>query len=231
MSHGRHALKPGIDAIKVIADSINQPLFAITANTEAIARILAREAPDLREVGAALADITSDAQRVSRMVGTVQRLLVATQEPAADIDVRELVDECMVEMRTEMFAQRVSCDVQTAPHLPGIHGIRRQLVQMLVNLVTNSLEAMSGMPAANGASRCVRCCTIRAPSRFPWRIPAWASRPKTHGASSIPSSPPSRSPAAWASPSAATSSTPMAGTSRGAGSELRRRLQGHPPGQ
>jgi C4-dicarboxylate-specific signal transduction histidine kinase len=98
-------------------------------------------------VGAALTDITSDAQRVSRMVGTMQRLLIATQEPPADIDVRELVDECLVEMRTEMFAQRVSCDVQTAPHLPGIRGIRRQLVQMLVNLVTNSLEAMDRISA------------------------------------------------------------------------------------
>ena len=147
MSHGRHAAKPGVDAIKVIADDLNQPLFAITANTDAISRMLAREAPDLVEVRAALADITSDAQRVSRMIGTLQRLLAAAREPPADIDVRELVDECVVEMRTEMFAQRVCCDVQTAPHLPGIRGIRRQLVQMLVNLVTNSLEAMSSVPA------------------------------------------------------------------------------------
>ncbi len=146
MSYGRHATKTGIDAIKVIADGLNQPLFAITANTDAISRLLAHEAPDLVEVRAALSDITSDAQRVSLMVGTVQRLLDATQESPSDIVVGDLVDECVVEMRTEMFAQRVSCEVQTAPHLPSIRGIRRQLVQMLVNLVTNSLEAMSGVP-------------------------------------------------------------------------------------
>ena len=176
MSYGRHATKTGIDAIKVIADGLNQPLFAITANTEAISRLLAREAPDLVEVRAALSDITSDAQRVSRMVGTVQRLLAATQESPADIVVRDLVDECVVEMRTEMFAQRVACEVQTAPHLP----------------------------TAKGAWRCARCCTTRAPSRSRWRIPASASPRPTRGASSTLSSPPSHIAAGWASPSAAT---------------------------
>ena len=52
MSYGRHATKTGFDAIKVIADGLNQPLFAITANTDAISRMLERDAPELGEVRA-----------------------------------------------------------------------------------------------------------------------------------------------------------------------------------
>ena len=164
MSDGRQAAKPEADALKVIADELNQPLFAITANADAISRMLAREAPDLGEVRAALADITSDAQRVSRMIGTLQRLLAAAREPPAHIDVGELVEECVVQMRTEMFAQRVACEVETAPHLPGIRGVRRQLVQML-RRTWSRIRSRPWRPVsqpANGASRCARCSETRA---------------------------------------------------------------------
>src|SRR5262245_24710939 len=127
-----------LDGIRAIADHLNQPLFAITANADAITRMLARENPDLVEMRAALADISSDALRGSRMVGSVQRLLAAEQEPPVIIDVRELVDDCVYAMQTEMFAHRVACEVETAPSLPGVRGIRQQLMQMLMNLVANS---------------------------------------------------------------------------------------------
>ena len=131
--------------LKVIANELNQPLFAITANADAIQRMLAADAPDLTEVRAALADITQDAQRVSRTISTAQRLLASTHEPPADIDVGQLVNECLLQLQAELLEHRVVCEVETPPHLPGIRGLRKQLVQLLVNLVTNSLEAMSGV--------------------------------------------------------------------------------------
>lgn len=148
MSFRRRDAKPDLVSIRSLADDLNQPLFAITTNTDAITRLLATGNPDLAEVRAALADICSDALRVSRMVSSIQRLLSAELEPPSLIDVRELVDDCVVAMQTELFAQQVAWEVETAPHLPGIRGIRNQLVQMLVNLVTNSLEAMAGVHAS-----------------------------------------------------------------------------------
>jgi hypothetical protein len=68
VSHGRHVAKPGIDAIKVIRRRY-QPA-TVRDHREHGSDRTAREAPDLREVGAALTDIISDVQRVSRMVGT-----------------------------------------------------------------------------------------------------------------------------------------------------------------
>jgi C4-dicarboxylate-specific signal transduction histidine kinase len=145
VSNNRQDANVDVGAIRVIANDLNQPLFAITTNTDAIARMLESPRPNLAEVRAALADICSDALRVSRMVGSVQRLLEAQLDAPAILDVRELVNDCVVAMQTEMFAQQVACEVDTAPHLPGVRGVRNQLVQMLMNLVTNSLEAMAGV--------------------------------------------------------------------------------------
>ena len=135
------------DALKAITDEMNQPLFAITANADAAQRLLARDPPDLTEARAALTDIASDAQRVSRLMGAAQRLLAASPEPPAVIDVGELVQDCVVHLKSELSAHQVACDVQTTPHLPGIRGVRRQLMQMLLNLVSHSLEAMASLNA------------------------------------------------------------------------------------
>ena len=142
---GRDARRPDTKALKAISDELNQPLFAITANADAAIRLLTRDPPDLAEARAALVDIAHDAQRVSRLMDNAQRLLAAVPEPPAVIDVGELVHDCLVQLRPELFAHQVACEVDTAPHLPGIRGVRRQLMQMLLNLVSNSLEAMASM--------------------------------------------------------------------------------------
>ncbi len=141
----RDARRPDTRALKAISDELNQPLFAITANADAAMRLLNRNPPDLLEARAALADIANDAQRVSRLMDGAQRLLAASPEPPAVIDIGELVHDCMVHLRPELFAHQVACDVETAPHLPGIRGVRRQLMQMLLDLVSHSLEAMASM--------------------------------------------------------------------------------------
>ena len=59
------------------------------------------------------------------------------------IDVGQLVRECIEQLRAQMLAHRVTCEVQTAAQLPGVHGARQQLLQMLINLATSSVEALS----------------------------------------------------------------------------------------
>ena len=135
------------EALRAVTDEMNQPLFAITANADAAQRLLARDPPDLTEARAALVDIASDAQRVSRLMAAAQRLLAATPEPPAVIDVGELVQDCVAHLSPELSAHQVACEVETTPHLPGIRGVRRQLMQMLLNLVGHSLQAMSSMNA------------------------------------------------------------------------------------
>jgi signal transduction histidine kinase len=130
-------------ALSAVANELNQPLCAISANADAIARLLPVDVP--REVRAALADITEDARRISRTMSTAQRLLAGVHEAPAVIDVGQLVNECVLHLQSELQEHAVVCEVETAPHLPGIRGLRKPLVQLLVNLLTNSLEAMSGV--------------------------------------------------------------------------------------
>jgi len=143
----RDTMRLDAEALRAITAEMNQPLFAITANADAAQRLLSRDPPDLTEVRAALVDIASDAQRASRLMGTAQCLLAASPEPPSVIDVGELVQDCVAHLSSELSAHQVACEVETMPHLPGIRGVRRQLMQLLLNLVGHSLEAMASMNA------------------------------------------------------------------------------------
>lgn len=142
-SRPRESRLPDAGTLRAIADQLNQPLFAISANADAARRLLERDPPDLAEARAALSDIADDAVRVSQITAGAQRLLSAAHEPASVIDVGELVHECLSQLRPELSALQVACEVDTAPHLPGIRGVRRQLMQLLLNLVSSSVDAMA----------------------------------------------------------------------------------------
>ena len=134
--------------LNAVANELNQPLCAISANAEAIAKLLESPTPDLHEVRAAVTDISDDAHRASRAILVAQSLLAGTHDPAAEVDVAQLVHVCLVQLRPQMLERRVICAVETAPHLPGVRSLRKPLAQLLVSLLTKSMEGMSGVHPA-----------------------------------------------------------------------------------
>jgi len=148
-ARSRNVTEAELDAL---ANELNQPLCAITANADAVGRLLEREPADLREVRAALADIIMDAGRASETLRSVRR------QGADVIDVSQLVDECLEQLRTELSSRRIACQVETGEQLPGVRGARHELLQLLVNLVTHSLEAMSRV---QHRQHCLRVSTRR----------------------------------------------------------------------
>lgn len=83
--HTRHsAVAAGVDGL---AEELSQPLCAITANADAISRLLDREQPDLDEVRAALADIVGDVDRVSDTLRDAQQRLDGRGAPPAMVGV------------------------------------------------------------------------------------------------------------------------------------------------
>jgi C4-dicarboxylate-specific signal transduction histidine kinase len=126
-------------------EDVNQPLCAIIANADAIARLIEKQPQELAEVRAALADIVNDAQRASHALRRALLPLFPGSDAPDDIDVAQLVDQCMHQLRGEMVYHQVTCEVETAPQLPVVRGIRRQLLHLLTSLVANALEAMAGL--------------------------------------------------------------------------------------
>ena len=124
---------------------LNQPLAAIVANGHAGLRWLGRATPDLDEVKASLQRIVSVGDRASQIVGTIRATFKKGSEEKVTIDVNELMREVLTLLQRELHGHRVFVRTELAERLPRASGNRIQLQQVIVNLVTNAIEAMDSV--------------------------------------------------------------------------------------
>jgi two-component system, NtrC family, sensor kinase len=128
-----------------IAHEINQPLAAIAANANAGLRWLARPSPDIEEVHATLKRINNDAHRAGEIIQSVRSIFKKAPQQGALVDVNVLLQEVLALVHGEMIAQQVAVKVDLDRDLPPVRADRVQLQQVVLNLFTNAVEAMSGI--------------------------------------------------------------------------------------
>jgi PAS domain S-box-containing protein len=128
-----------------IAHEINQPLAAVVTNANASLRWLAGDSPNLDETRAAIRRIIRDGNRADEIIGRI-RALAKKAPPQKDwLDLNETIGEVIAMARSEVQRNRVSLQTKLANDLPLILGDRIQLQQVILNLLINAIEAMSGI--------------------------------------------------------------------------------------
>jgi PAS domain S-box-containing protein len=127
-----------------IAHEVNQPLAAIVANGNAGLRWLANTAPDLDEVRATLKRIVSDGHRAGKVISGVRTLFKKNAQTRAPVDVNDIVSEVLSLVRGELESRRVTVEAELGL-LPPVTADRAQLQQVILNLITNALDAMGAI--------------------------------------------------------------------------------------
>lgn len=135
-----------------LAHEIKQPLGAMVAHAGAGLRWLDRTPSDLGHVREALKEVVADGHRANAIVQSIRDMFSRRHQEEA-VDVGELIAETVSLMQTELAAAGVATRIHCEPGLPSIRGDRGQLQQVLVNLVTNAIEAMQ---ADDGRARILR---------------------------------------------------------------------------
>jgi len=125
-----------------IAHEMNQPLASIVTNADAAARWMGRPAPDLDEVKSSLEQIRNSAYRARDLIVSIRAMVKRDGRNRSSLDLNELVREVLVLTGRELQRSRVSVELGLAQHLPPVKADRTQLQQVLINLITNAIEAM-----------------------------------------------------------------------------------------
>jgi PAS domain S-box-containing protein len=128
-----------------IAHEVNQPITAAVTNAEAALRWLGAQPPDLEEVREALGRIVEDGTRASNVIGGIRALIKKVPPQQACLDINEAVREVIALTRGEATKNSVSVQTDLADGLPLVYGDRVQLQQVILNLIINAIEAMSGL--------------------------------------------------------------------------------------
>jgi PAS domain S-box-containing protein len=128
-----------------IAHELNQPLAAITANSQAALRWLTRPEPDLDEARAALGHIVNDGRRAGDVIGSTRAMFKQDSKERAPVDLKELIQEVTALVHSETERHRITVRSSLDDELPKVLGHRVQLQQVALNLIMNAIEAMASV--------------------------------------------------------------------------------------
>jgi PAS domain S-box-containing protein len=127
-----------------IAHEVNQPLTGIVSNGSACLRWLAGDAPNLEEARDAVRDIVRDGKRAGEVITRIRALTKRSAPPQEKLDLNETIREVLALVGHEATKNSVTVRTAFADELFPVIGDRVQLQQVVLNLVMNAIEAMSG---------------------------------------------------------------------------------------
>jgi len=128
-----------------IAHEVNQPIAATVANAQAALRWLRARPPDLDEVRASLSRIVEDGKRAGNVIGGIRAFIHKVPPRKDRFDLNEAILEMVTLTRSEVLNHGILLQTELTLGLPRVDGDRTQLQQVILNLILNATEAMSGI--------------------------------------------------------------------------------------
>lgn len=129
-----------------LAHQINQPLTGILNNAEAGRRFIdsgRATLPQLREI---LVDILEDNQRAADVIRRVRDILGRSEWSPRELDANALVREVAELLASDAVLRNVSLAWVLAPGPLPVHGNRVDLEQVVLNVVSNAMDAVADKP-------------------------------------------------------------------------------------
>ncbi|MCW3061879.1 MAG: histidine kinase [Capsulimonas sp.] len=128
-----------------IAHELNQPLSGIITNASTCLRMLAADPPNVAGACETARRTIRDANRASDVVTRLRSLFANKNTVIEFVDLNEAAREVIALSFSELQRSRVILQSEFADNLPPITGDRVQLQQVILNLLRNAWEAMSGV--------------------------------------------------------------------------------------
>jgi PAS domain S-box-containing protein len=125
-----------------LAHEVNQPIAAAVTSANSCIRWLAADVPNLEKARAAAARIVKDGTRAAEIISRIRMLFQMGTLQRELADVNEIIEEMILLLRGEATQYAISVQTELAPDLPPVMGDRVQLQQVMMNLMTNSIDAM-----------------------------------------------------------------------------------------
>ncbi len=126
-----------------LTHEILHPIATVRNHARAAARFLDMSPPNMAEVREALGSIVRDADRSKDIVDRVRDHIKKAPPRKELFDLNEAIDEVIVMVRDTIDRNRISVSTRLMQGMISVRGDRVQLQQVVLNLILNSVEAMS----------------------------------------------------------------------------------------
>jgi len=127
-----------------LAHELKQPLTAILSNAQALQRMVDHDTLDMVEIRAVISDIIQDDTRAAAVIQHLRSLLKPGEFHSQVLDLNDVVRETLELVHNEMITRRVAVSCAADEGRLPVMGDPIQLQQLLLNLIFNAADAMTG---------------------------------------------------------------------------------------
>ncbi|OGX24594.1 MAG: hypothetical protein A2Y03_10260 [Omnitrophica WOR_2 bacterium GWF2_38_59] len=128
-----------------LAHEISQPLTATLSYAQAVQRLFEGREPELQEI---LRHIIHDNQRAVAIVQQLRGILKKSEPKIKPLDINALVKATVDLVITDATLRKDVLKVELESNLPFVYGDQIQMQQVLMNLISNSFDALKSRRGA-----------------------------------------------------------------------------------
>ena len=132
-----------------IAHEVKQPITAAVTSAQTALRWLEAQPPELGQVREALSRIVRAGKRAGDVIGRIRALVTKAPPRRDSLEINAAIREVVELTSGEAVKNGISVRMDLAEGLPLIQGDRVQLQQVILNLIINGIEAMTGVGEAS----------------------------------------------------------------------------------
>ncbi|RWQ21408.1 MAG: GHKL domain-containing protein [Mesorhizobium sp.] len=136
-------LMTGDAVAATIAHEVKQPLAAMITRSDTGLRWLDRAVPDLDKARTEFTKIAADGHRAAAVIESIRATFRKDDRVRASFDVDKLIDEAIALLQDDLKSHRILVKVERSARSLRVMGDRIQVQQVLLNLITNAIEAMT----------------------------------------------------------------------------------------
>jgi predicted ATPase/signal transduction histidine kinase len=128
-----------------IAHEVSQPLSGIVTNSSTCLRMLGAEPPNVEGAKETVRRTIRDGHRASEVITRLRALFGNKGSVDEPVDLNDAAREVIALSWNELQRSRIVPRTELAADLPPVRGDRVQLQQVILNLILNAADAMSGV--------------------------------------------------------------------------------------
>jgi C4-dicarboxylate-specific signal transduction histidine kinase len=148
-----------------LAHEMNQPMTAARALARSAQHIIDGPTPDLPRAGVNIANAIAQIDHASGVMRRMREFLRRGRPHVSSFEVGAMIEDTLTLARPDASARGIEINTDVPDGLPMIHADRIQIEQVMLNLIRNATDAISGAQQRNGMIR-ISAAILSGPPRM-----------------------------------------------------------------